>query len=267
MDLVFGMKLFTRVVETENFSEVARQFNMNPSSVSRQIASLEEELKTQLVNRTTRKISLTEAGRIYYEKARQILQDIEDANLSVSSLRTIPKGQLKISIPITFGGLYIVPLLPIFAKMYPEISIDLTLSDSFTDLVEEGYDLAIRIGSLADSSLIAKKLAPNRRRVVGTKSYFKRHGQPEVPADLEKHSCLVYKGDQFRPVWNFNDGKKDQQIQVSGQFRANNADALLAACAQGLGLAYRYQILESLPLLPINIYLYISCYQITHPFY
>ena len=237
MDTFAGMRLLTEVVEGGNFSAAARALGMAPSSVARAIGALEDELGVRLLSRTTRKLSLTEAGRLYHERSKRILAEVEDARLSVSRLEAEPRGLLRLSVPVAFGRLHIAPALPAFLASYPAVRIDLSLTDAFIDLVEEGVDLAIRIGELQDSSLIARRLARNTRVICGSAGYFERAGVPIAPADLGQHNCLVYKRQSNRAVWRLRDPEQTYEVEVRGSLWANNADALHTAALAGLGLA------------------------------
>ncbi len=238
MDLLTGMQLFVSVVEQGSFSGAARQLGMAPSSVARSIATLEDALHARLLNRTTRKLGLTEAGRLYVERAKRILSEIEDANRSVSQLEAAPRGLLRLNLPVAFGRLHVAPALPAFLAAYPEISIELSMTDAFVDLVETGADLAVRIGELQDSSLMARKLAPNRRVICASPAYLGQHGQPATPDALARHNCLIYKRQSLRTLWWLRDPTGlTHEVEVAGSLQANNADALREAVVGGLGIA------------------------------
>ena len=237
MDTIAGMRLFTEVVDGGSFSAAARQLGMAPSSVARGIGALEDELGVRLLNRTTRKLSLTEAGRLYHERSKRILVEVDDAQLSVTQLEAEPRGTLRLSMPVAFGRLHIAPALPEFLASYPAVQIDCSLTDAFVDLVEEGVDLAIRIGDLQDSSLIARRLAANARVICGSPGYFERAGTPRTPQELGGHNCLVYKRQSNRATWRLRDRERTYEIDVRGSLWANNADALHTAALAGVGLA------------------------------
>ncbi len=237
MDTFSGMRLLTEVVEGGSFSAAARSLGLAPSSVARGIGTLEDDLGVRLLNRTTRKLSLTEAGRLYHERSKRILAEIDDARLSVTQLEAEPRGLLRLSVPVTFGRLHVAPALPEFLASYPALRIDLCLTDAFVDLVEEGVDLAVRIGELQDSSLIARRLAPNIRVVCGSPGYFAKFGVPTAPADLSRHNCLVYKRQSNRALWRLRDREQTYEVEVRGSLWANNADALHTAALAGVGLA------------------------------
>jgi len=237
MNTLEAMNLLVEVVDGGSFSAAGRELGLAPSSVARGIAGLEENLGLRLLNRTTRKLSLTEAGRIYLARSRRILADVEEARLSVTQLEADPRGTLRLNVPTAFGRMHVVPMLPNFLANYPDLSIDLTLTDAFVDLVEEGIDLAVRVGELKDSSLIARKLAPNERVLCASPAYFDRVGRPLVPDDLKRHNCMIYKRGNDRPIWHFRGSDRViQDVPASGDFQTNNTEALHAITKDGLGL-------------------------------
>jgi len=232
-----AMNLLVEVVDGGSFSAAGRALGLAPSSVARGIAGLEEDLGIRLLNRTTRKLSLTEAGRLYLERARHILSDVEDARLSVSQLEADPRGTLRLNVPTAFGRIHIVPMLPAFLDQYPGLSIDLTLTDAFVDLVEDGIDLAVRVGEMKDSSLVARKLAPNNRVLCASPGYFDQRGRPTAPDDLKHHNCLIYKRGNDRAVWHFRDQTGDiHDVSAKGDFQTNNTEALHAIILDGQGV-------------------------------
>ena len=236
MDSFNSMDLFVDVVAAGSFSEAGRRRGLAASSVARSISALEDDLGVRLLNRTTRKLSLTEAGRLYHERSRRIIAEVEDARLSVTQLEAAPRGTLRLNIPVGFGRLHVTPALPEFLALYPEVQIDLDMTDAFIDLVEEGVDLAIRVGELQDSSLIARRLAPNHRVVCGSPDYLGRAGVPQKPEDLREHNCLIYKRQPSRAVWRFRNAQGTVEIEVGGALRSNNSDALHISALAGLGL-------------------------------
>ncbi len=239
MDTLQSMRIFSEVVDSGSFSAAGRKFGLAASSVSRQVGSLEDTLGARLLNRSTRKLSLTEAGRLYHERVRQILADVEDANRSVSHLEAIPRGMLRINGPTVFGRLHIAPHLPEFLRRFPEIDIDLTLTDHFVDVIEEGSDVVVRVGGLSDSSLFARRLAPNRRVICATPAYLEKHGRPTKPAELAEHTCIVYKLQSTTGTWHICCGESGakEQVQVHGRLTANNAEALHEAVLGDVGIA------------------------------
>lgn len=236
MDNVSEMQVFVRVVQVGSFSAAARSLDLTPSAISKQIGRLEDRLRTRLFNRTTRRLNLTEAGTGFYERCRQILSDIEEAEQAVVDLRSTPRGTLKLALPSAFGRLHVAPILAAYLQRYPEMRIDLNLNDRLIDILAEGMDLAVRIGDLSDSSLIARRLAPNRRVVCGAPAYFARRPVPEKPEDLLDHNCLVYTYRASRNDWHFSGSDGKETIQVAGNLEANSAEALHAAVLSGVGI-------------------------------
>ena len=237
MDRLVAMEAFVRVADGRSFSLAARQMRLSKSVVSRQIAALEAALGARLLQRTTRTLTLTEAGRLYLERARRILADIDEAGRPVGQLSDAPRGQLRVSAPMSFGFLHLAPAIPAFLARHPDVTVDMSLTDRFVDLVEEGFDVAVRIGQLRDSSLVARRLAPSRLVVCASPEYLARRGVPRVPADLAGHECLH--NTNIAGDWRFvaPDGGM-QAIEVSGRLAANNGDALQAAARAGAGLIY-----------------------------
>jgi DNA-binding transcriptional LysR family regulator len=201
------------------------------SSVTRQVDALEEDLGTLLLNRSTRSITLTDAGESYVEHAVRILADLESANLEVSETTGPPRGHMRVSLPVAFARLHVAPAIPEFLRAYPGIELDLTVTDSVVNLVEERLDLAVRIGSLESSSLLARKLTPHRRLVCASPDYLEEHGEPLSPADLSGHNCLTFSD----RIWRFS-GRSEETIRVSGNLRANNSEILREAAIGGTGL-------------------------------
>lgn len=239
MDRLSGMAVFVRVVEEESFSAAARVLGMSKSAVSKQVAALEERLGARLLNRTTRRLALTDAGAAFHERAARILADAEEAETAVSQLSAAPRGVLRVNAPVTFGIQHLGPLLPAFMAAYPDLAVEVSLNDRFVDLVEEGFDVAVRVGRLPDSSLIARRLAPVRRLVVASPAYVEAHGMPTGPEDLRGHSCLHYTYQLRGDAWSLTgpDGRV-AEVRVAGRLRANNGDILRAALLAGMGVAY-----------------------------
>ena len=236
MDRLAALEAFVKVAETQSFSEAARRLRASKSVVSRQIAALEAELGARLFQRTTRSMTLTEAGRSYFERASRILADLEDANLSVSQLQATPRGQLRVNAPMSFGLLHLAPALPDFLARYPDVDIDLTMNDRFVDLIDEGFDLAVRVGKLEDSSLVARKLVPVRRVICASPDYLKARGTPQTPDDLTQHACLCYSNLSMAHEWRFVTEKgAPWPVEVKGRLNVNNGDALKIAALRGLG--------------------------------
>ena len=237
MDQLTAMKLFTRVVETGSFSAVGREMNMGQPAVSKQVSALEQKLGVRLLNRSSRQLVLTEAGTNYYERCVGILADVEEAETVASSLTATPRGRLRANMSIAFGRLHIAPFMPEFLERYPEISIDLMMNDRFVDLVSEQVDVAIRIGSLGDSSLMARKLGVSPLVVVGAPSYFEKYGHPQHPEDLKDHNCLIYTFLNTGNVWRFSKDNKVYNIQAQGNCQSDNTDGIRDIMVAGTGLA------------------------------
>jgi len=232
------MAVFRRVVEAKNFSAVARETNMSQSTVSKHIAALEDRLGTKLLNRSTRSLKLTEAGKEYYHHCIRILNDFQEAEASIGKGKIKPTGTLRISTSAAFGRTFILPYLNEFFESYPDINIDLLFDDDYVDLVKEGIDLAIRIGPLADSSLIAKKIGVSPRIMVASPEYLVKHGRPKKPADLAKHNCLLYSLQKSPDLWYFNSTQEgDESVRVNGRFKASSHEAICDATIAGLGIS------------------------------
>ncbi|MEQ9489178.1 MAG: LysR family transcriptional regulator [Alphaproteobacteria bacterium] len=238
MDAVGEMVVFARVVDDGGFSAAARQLNLSPSAVSKQITRLEDRLGVRLLTRTTRRLSVTEEGDAYYHRVKRILADIDEAEQAVSASKAVPRGNLRLTVSNAYGQERLIPILPKFLAQYPEITVEVIMTDAVVDLVEQGVDLAIRQGRLANSAMVARKLCDARRLVVGTPSYFEKFGIPREPADLAKHNCLAFAGNPGLNDWRFvmPDGR-EQTIRTSGNFLANNGQAVYKMTLAGLGLA------------------------------
>ncbi len=237
MNSLNAIRLFAQAAEAGSFSEAGRRLGMAPSSVSRQVAALEDSVGAQLMHRTTRKLTLTEAGRLYFERVSRILAELDEASAAVSHLEAAPRGMLHVNAPPAFGVRHIAPAMPDFLARFPEVRIELTLTDSFVNLLEVGADLAIRVGELEDSSLIARRLAPNRRILCASPDYLARAGTPECPQDLAAHNCLVYTRHHGDVNWNLGGPDGLEEVRVSGNLRTNDAEAVHAAALGGLGIA------------------------------
>lgn len=236
-DHLAGMAVYARVVEAGSFSRAAETLGLSKSAVSKQVARLEDRLGARLLNRTTRRLSLTEAGTAFYEGCRQVVNDAEAAEAAVTHLARAPRGTLHVNAPMTFGQNHVAPAIPAFLAQYGDLAVDLQLNDRTVDLVEEGYDVAIRIGRLGDSTLIARRLAPLRTLLVAAPAYLARHGRPTDPMDLHHHECLIYSYLASGRTWHFKGSDGPLRVPVDGRLEANNGDALLAAAREGLGIA------------------------------
>ncbi|MDB5848816.1 MAG: Transcriptional regulator, LysR family [Rhodoferax sp.] len=238
MDAFRSMQVFVHAVQQGSLSAAARQLGLSPAAVSRQMVALENSLGARLLNRTSRKLTLTEAGETYFQHAEQILHHFDEAQHSVSQLQRSPRGTLRIHSRILVGQLYIVPALTRFLVQYPEIKADLLLSNRAIDLVEQNIDVDIRIGALSDSSLIARKLVTSDRVVCGSPAYVAGHTRIEKPADLAQHNCLTYRLDMGSVQWRFMDPQGAvSDVPVSGSLQTDYGPALRAAAIGGLGLS------------------------------
>lgn len=237
MDRLAALEAFVRVAETQSFSEAARRLRVGKSVVSREVAALEADLGVRLINRTTRSLSLTDAGRSYFERAQRILADFEDANRAVADHGASPRGRLKVSAPLSFGYLHLAPALADFVRRYPDVQIDAALNDRFVDLVDEGFDVAVRIGSLEDSRLVARKLAPARRVVCASPAYLAERGTPQTPDELAGHECLVNTHIPMGREWRFlRDDGSPWPVAVKGRIGLDNGDAVRVCALNGLGV-------------------------------
>ncbi len=236
MDRLDDMLAFIKVVDTKSFTAAADRLNLSKSVVSRRIGELENRLGARLLNRTTRKLSLTEVGQAYYERCARILADLEEAEQAVADLHAAPRGRLRVNAPVSFGVRHLAPAVAEFINRYPSIEVEMDLNDRFVDLVEEGYDLAIRIGRLRDSSLIARRLAPARAVTCASPAYLEQYGTPQVPEDLSNHRCLIYTNLPTPDVWQFKVNGEIRSVRVSGPLRGNNGDLLREAALSGAGI-------------------------------
>lgn len=237
-DSLYEMSVFSKVVATGSLSAAARDLGVSTAVVSRRLAALEARLGVRLVNRTTRRLALTDEGASYLDACTRILGEIEDADAAAAARRVEPQGVLKVALPASFGHKHIAPLIPPFAARFPKIQLALSLSDRTVNMIEEGYDLAIRIGELEDSSLAARKLAPNRRVVCASPGYLKLHDAPRTPADLQQHNCLTT--NDLHMNWEFKgpDGKRGS-VRVAGHYACDNWEVLREWAMAGLGVALK----------------------------
>lgn len=238
MDSLTSMKVYCAVVESASFAAAARRMKLSRAVVTKHVAALEDRLHVRLLERTTRKLSVTEAGGRYYERAVQILAELEDAEREAQQATAVPRGTLRVSVPHHFGTAHIAPFLAEFRRRYPEVELDISLSDRYVDLIEEGFDLAVRISdALAESSLVARRLAPCRFVVCGSPAYFKRHGEPRVPDDLARHPCLGYTLSPRERSWVFVCAQNQRHVvNVSGPLRSNSGDLLRVSALNGVGV-------------------------------
>ncbi|WP_429024249.1 LysR family transcriptional regulator [Bradyrhizobium sp. I1.14.4] len=248
MDRIDAMQAFVAVADLEGFAPAARKLGLSPSAITRLIAALEERLGARLLQRTTRQVTLTDAGSRYLERARRILADVEEAEDAVESERTRPEGRLVISAPFGFGRLHVSPVVSAYLKRYPDVGVDLRLSDRRINLVEDGVDLAVRIGHLPDSTLVARHVGQMRRIVVASAGYLKLRGEPKRPADLTAHDTIQFGAMTATPDWRFMEDGQEIRITPTPRFTSNSSDAAIQYAEQdgGLTRVMAYQAAESL---------------------
>src|SRR6266700_685206 len=237
MDRITSLATFVKVVDCGGFAAAARALDVSPRSVTIHIRTIEERLGVRLLNRSTRKVSLTDVGQAYYQRCVQILTDLDDADRIALAMQSNPRGSLRLNAAIPIPSL-IAPVIAEFVRLYPDVSIDMTMTDRMVDLVEEGFDLAIRNIPIAVSSLIVRKIAPYRFVICATPEYFARHAPPQRPEDLSQHNCLMYAQSPWRNEWLLTGPGGEQLISVSGNLRSNSAIALCSAALNGQGLLY-----------------------------
>ena len=232
-----GLAIFAKVAETQSFSVAASELFLSKATVSKAVTRLEARLKVRLFNRTSRRLTLTDAGEQLASRAAHILSEGLAAEDVISGQSGSPRGLVRLAAPMSFGVLYVAPLLPEFFAIYPEVSIDLQMSDSAVDLVGERFDAAIRIAALPDSSLVARTLCPMPRLLVGAPSYFKQHGKPAHPLELAEHQCLAHSRPGMSDTWNFTNRKGETAtVRPTGCLRTNNGDAMVPVLTAGLAL-------------------------------
>ncbi|MBL4719821.1 MAG: LysR family transcriptional regulator [Alphaproteobacteria bacterium] len=237
MDASSEMTVFVEVVREGGFSAAARNLNRTPSAISKQISRLEDRLSVRLLNRTTRQLSTTDEGETYFHRAEAILADIAETEELISNQGATIRGQLRVTCSTAFGRQQIVPILPEFLAKYPELKMQLSLSDTMVDLVQEGFDVAIRMAELNDSSLVARRLAVAQRVVCAAPSYFEKHGAPKHPTELVEHNCLVLRAAAAMNDWAFLLDGEVHTIHVDGGFEANSGVAVHEATLAGLGIS------------------------------
>ncbi|MFD1009535.1 LysR substrate-binding domain-containing protein [Oceanisphaera ostreae] len=227
-----GVSEFVAVAEVESFTQAAKRLGISTAQVSRQVSALEGRLSTKLFYRTTRKVSVTEAGQIYYQHCRQVLDGLEEAERTITNLQLAPKGKLKLTAPITFGEKTIAPLVNDFVLLYPDLEVQMNLTNQKLDLVAEGYDLAVRLGKLEDSSMMAKRLSSRTQYVCASPNYLSTYGVPHSLSELEQHNCLQGNLD----YWRFQEQGKARNVRVKGNIRCDSGWALLDAALKGIGI-------------------------------
>lgn len=232
--------LVVELARAGGMSAAARELDVTPAAVSKRLAQIEARLGVRLFNRSTRRLSLTAEGEVYLENARRILGEIEDLDALIASRQAAPRGLLKVNAPLGFGRSYIAPAIAEFAQQYPEVSLQLQLTDRPADFVREAFDVAVRFGDLPDTSLIARKIAPNRRLVCASPGYLKKHGTPITPHDLARHQCIVLRqNDAAYGLWRFTKGRRSETVKVRGNLSSNDGEVTLTWGLAGLGILQR----------------------------
>jgi DNA-binding transcriptional LysR family regulator len=237
MDRLVAMETFIRVVDTGSFSAAARQLRVGQPAVSKTVAQLEDRLGVQLLLRSTQGLTPTEAGQNFYERAKRAIEEADEAELVARGASASLSGNLRISAAVTFARLHVVPRLAHFLAEHPALEIEAVLDDQNINLIESGIDVALRMGSLADSALIARKIGQSPRRVLGTPAYFEKHGEPRAPAELAAHQAIVYDVRGGGTVWTFRRGSTESSVTVSGRVRITAAEGVREAVLGGMGLA------------------------------
>ena len=236
MDRLAAIQVFAQVVESGSFAKAAERLGLSTSAASRHIAELEGRLQTRLLNRTTRRVSLTESGRAFYERAVQFLADLGEAEQEASSAAVVPRGTIRLTTSVNFGVRHVAPAIAEFMARHPEVRFDVSLSDR-VDLVEEGLDLAIRIGPPGPDNLVARKLGETRLVPCASPQYLAKHGAPKTPEELEHHNCFTY--EYVSHVWRFRDRSgAERAVRVAGRLHSNNGDLLAEVAAQGAGIVF-----------------------------
>ncbi|WP_296766164.1 LysR family transcriptional regulator [Sediminimonas sp.] len=239
MDRLTEMEAFATVVDQGGFTDAARKMGISKSAVSKHVSSLEARLGARLLNRTTRRVSPTEIGLAYYDRARRVLTDAGEADALVSSMQSDPCGQLRISVATDFGVNHLSPVLGEFLAEFPDITVNMVLNNRYVELISEGFDMAVRIGELEDSSLRARKLTETTRRMIASPDYFEKYGRPKKIDDLNEHKLLHYSNQSNGNLWKLTapSGEK-RQVRTAGWLSVNDGQSLLNACISGLGIAY-----------------------------
>ncbi len=248
MDKLHAIAAFIKIVDTGSITAAANALDVSQPAMVRTLAALERDLGVRLLNRTTRRMSLTDEGRDYYERSRQIMAAVDEAQQSLSARRASPRGRLRIASSVPFGRMFVAPVVSAFLAEHPEVNIELLLLDRIVDLVEEGMDIAIRVAKLPDSSMIAHPLGEARRIVVASRKFLKSVGEPRTPADLKGHPCVSYTSLVSPGQWTFGAGRKQLQVSVKSMLITNQIDAAALACVEGRGFGrfFDYHVIDQI---------------------
>ena len=239
MDRFDAITAFVKVVESGSFARAAERLDVSVSSVSRHVTDLEAHLDARLLNRTTRRLSLTEAGRAFHERCVQLLADLEEAEASAGAGAIVPRGTLRLSCGVSFGTRYMAAAVAAFMAKFPEMRFDMELSDRIVDLVEEGFDAAIRVGAIGGQNLVGRRVGATSLVCCASPAYLARHGEPRAPEDLARHPCLLYQYAPQRDMWTFTDRSgAERKVRVAGPVYANNGTFLAALAEEGIGITY-----------------------------
>jgi DNA-binding transcriptional LysR family regulator len=237
IDRLTGIQVFAQVVESGGFSKAAARLGLSTTATSRHVAELEAHLQTRLLNRTTRRVSVTESGRAFYERAVQILADVQEAEQEASRAAIVPRGTIKLTTSVAFGVRHVAGAIAAFLAEHPGVKFDVSLSERIVDLVEEGFDLGIRIGGTGTENIVARRLGETRLVPCASPAYLARHGAPSKPEDLEKHNCLTYEYVSPRSLWRFRDASgRERAVRIGGTLHANSGDFIGQAAVHGAGI-------------------------------
>lgn len=243
MDLFASMRMYLAVVDGGSFAAAADKLDVSRAMVSKQVQKLEEHLGTRLLNRTTRRLSLTETGREFYERSMQIVSDVEEAEQIAGQMTRMPQGVLRVTIPLSYGQHRLAGIIGDYTQAYPQVQLDISLSDRKVDLIDEGFDLAIRIGAMPQSDLVARKIGGVRSIVCAAPSYLKKHGAPQAPTDLAAHACLGYTLTGTGTEWRLEGPDGTLAIPISGPIKADNGDIIRLAALRGAGIVFQPQFI------------------------
>jgi len=239
MDRFHAIRVFAQVAESGSFTAAADKLGLSATATSRHVADLEAHLHTRLLNRTTRRVSLTESGQAFYERSVQLLADLDEAEQEALRATVVPRGTIKLTTSINFGVRHVAPAIAGFLAAHAEVRFDVSLSDRVVDLVEEGFDLAIRIGAPGSENVVARKLGETRLVPCASPAYLAAHGAPQVPEDLARHNCFTYEYVSPRNLWRFRDpAGGERSVRVKGNLHSNNGDLLAEAAARGAGVVF-----------------------------